>query len=217
MATLFFRMRGRARSVALVAAGLAVVAVLGSCYPGDELTISESDVVITTFDGATDFETIGSYALADSIIHLVPDGEKDNISRAYDAMMLATIRSNMAALGFSEEADPANADVLIVTAVSSSEYTTYYSYSPCYYYCWYYPYPPGWGWYYPSTVGSYNYTVGTIFVNMTRRVDPNTADRLPVVWVAALNGLADKNSNASRIKAGINQAFAQSKYLGAGK
>jgi hypothetical protein len=124
----------------------------------------------------------------------------------------------MDALGFTEVVDPAAADVIMAVAVSASDYTSYYSYSPCYYYCWYYPYPSGWGWYYPPYVGGYSYTVGTIFINMIERIDPTgDEDQIPVAWVAALNGVSDSGSNASRIQAAINQAFEQSKYLGAGK
>jgi hypothetical protein len=67
-------------------------------------------------------------------------------------------------------------------------------------------------------VGGYSYTVGTIFINMIERIDPTgDEDQIPVAWVAALNGVSDSGSNASRILAAINQAFEQSKYLGAGK
>jgi hypothetical protein len=49
--------------------------------------------------------------------------------------------------------------------------------------------------------------------------DPNegaAAEELRAVWGALLNGLASGSSgtNASRISQGIDQAFAQSPYLG---
>jgi len=145
-----------------------------------------------------------NYVLVDSVYHLVGTG-KDDISRAYDGQMLAQIRSNMDDLGFTEVADTNQADVVLVTAVTTTEYTSYYSYG-CYYYCY---------WYYPPYWGSYTYTVGTILINMSRR-DPG-ASTVPVAWLAALNGYSDASSNGPRIKSGINQAFEQSKYLGAGK
>ena len=204
-------------SVGAIALAAGAALALSSCYPGDELTVAETDIVVTTFSPDIDFASVLDYALADSVIHLVPEGEDDDISRAYDAMVLSTIRDNMAALGFNEVVDPATSDVIVAVGVSSSEFTDYYSYSPCYYYCWYYPYG-GWGWYYPSYVGSYTYTIGTIFITMNQTVDPNgDAGQVPVAWVAALNGFADKGSNATRIGNGIDQAFAQSQYLGAGK
>lgn len=214
-----FRRRAAVPPWPVIACGaLVAAAALLSCYPGDEITVSEADVVVTAFSPDIDFAQMVDFALADSVLHLVPEGEDDDISRAYDATILTEVRDNMSALGFNEVSDPAAADVLMVVAVTSSEYTSYYSYSPCYYYCWYYPYPPGWGWYYPSYIGAYSYTIGTIFINMIQRVDPaGDEERIPVAWVAALNGYADKSSNATRIRNGIDQAFAQSKYLGAGK
>lgn len=206
------------RSVPCAAAALAcaAAALLASCYPGDDLTVSESDVVITAFNEAIDFSTLVDYVLSDTVIHLVPEGEDDDISRAYDDEMLDSVRDNLNQLGFNELADPDAADVLVAVAVTASEYTGYYSYSPCYYYCWYYP--PSWGWYYPPYVSSYNFTIGTIFINMAQRVDPGASEGdVPVAWVAALNGYSDSSSNLSRIRKGIDQAFAQSQYLGEGK
>jgi hypothetical protein len=199
----FKRVRSLAPILAVVLA-CGAATLVASCYPGDSLTVSEADVVVTTFDNAVDFADLTNYALVDSVYHLVGDG-KDEISRAYDAQMLAQVRSNMDGLGFTEVADTNAADVILVMAVTTTEYRGYYSYG-CYYYC---------GWYYPPYWGSYTYTIGTILINMARR-DPG-ASRVPVAWLAALNGYSDKNSNGQRIKSGINQAFAQSKYLGAGK
>jgi hypothetical protein len=191
------------------------VAVLGSCYPGDELTVSEADVVITAFDESVDFGDFTSYALGDSVVY--PDPGGGLLNRSYSDEILGSIRQNLDALGFADNSgDPDNADVLVSALVTTTDYQGYYSYNPCYYYCWYYP--PGWGWYYPPAVGSYTFTVGTVMVNMVRRVDPGgTPDDLPVVWVAALNGLSDNATNAVRIQNGIDQAFDQSKYLGKGK
>jgi hypothetical protein len=211
-------MRVTNRTWPWLVAAVGAVAIISSCYPGDPLTVSEADVVVTAFGSEVDFADYQTYALADSVVHLVADGDDDDITRAYDSQRLASVKSKMDALGFTEVVDPAAADVIMAVAVSASDYTSYYSYSPCYYYCWYYPYPSGWGWYYPPYVGGYSYTVGTIFINMIERIDPTgDEDQIQVAWVAALNGVSDSGSNASRIQAAINQAFEQSKYLGAGK
>lgn len=210
--------KGRVTAAVTLAAALAAAAILASCYPGDQLTVSQADVVVTTFDPKTDFATLKTYALLDSVIHLVPEGEKDDISRAYDDAALSTVRSNMNKLGFTDTGDPNTADVLVAVGVTASDYTGYYSYNPCYYYCGWYPYPPGWGWGYPPTIGAYSFRVGTIFVNMALRVNPDPGDEhVHVSWLAALNGISDSKTNGTRIKNGINQAFAQSKYLGNGK
>ena len=198
-------MRLANRTTSMIAAGaLVVVAFLPSCYPGNDLTVSEADVVVTTFNPDVDFAQLGSYALIDSVFHLVPEGQQDEISRAYDAQILQRVRDNMGSLGFSESASTAD-DVIMVVGITATDYTGYYSY-PCWYYCW--GYPPYWG--------SYSFRVGSILINMTRRTDTG-ASQIPVAWLAGLNGYSDKNSNLSRIRSGIDQAFSQSKYLGAGK
>jgi hypothetical protein len=193
--------------------------LLVSCYPGDELTVSETDVVLTVFNENTDFATVETYAMPDTIIHLVGEDDEDDITRIHDQTILDQIRFNLDALGFTEVADPAAADVHVLTSVSVRDYTGYAYYGGWWGY-WYGYYPPGWGWYpyYPSGGVAYSYSIGTIFIIMT---DPPhvTPEGNPVapIWIAGLNGLADTGTNGQRIENGINQAFAQSLYLGEGK
>jgi hypothetical protein len=202
-----------AGAVALLAVSLFLV----SCYPGDELTVSETDTVITLFDKSVDFAGFNTYAMPDTIIHLVGDDDDDNVSRAYDDEILGGIEDNMQALGYTR-VDPATADAHILVSATVRDYVGYAYYG--WYWDYWYGYPPGWGWYpwYPSGGVAYSYSVGTILVTMT---DPDRTDssdeRVPPIWSAGLNGLADKGTNAQRIERGIDQAFAQSKYLGEGK
>jgi hypothetical protein len=207
------------RRLALAVSAAVVAAALGvSCYPGDELTVGETDMVVTLFDQNVDFSTKQTYAMPDTVIHLVDEGLTDDVSRVYDATLLSQIESNLDALGFTRVTDPALADVFVLTAATVNDYTGYAYYG--WYWDYWYGYPPGWGWYpwYPSYGTTYSYSIGTILVVMA---DPAAADdateRTPPIWTAGLNGLADKTTNAQRIKSGIDQAFAQSQYLGAGK
>jgi hypothetical protein len=199
----FKRVRSLAPILAVVLA-CGAATLVASCYPGDSLTVSEADIVVTTFDQDVDFSVLSSYALVDSVFHIL-GGSDDDVSRSYDSQILSSIHSNMNALGFVDTGDTNTADVILVVGATTSEYVDYYYGGGCWYYCWGYP----------SYWGTYSYTIGTI-LNMTRRADTG-ASRVPVAWLAALNGYSDKNSNAQRIKSGIDQAFAQSKYLGAGK
>lgn len=205
----------------ILAGGILLLAIslLISCYPGDELTVSDTDTVITLFSKDADFSVQTTYAMDDSIIHLVAEGERDDISRNFDDEILAGIEANMAALGYQKIDDPATADVNILVAISVRDYTGY-AYTGGYWGYWYGYYPPGWGWYpyYPSGGYTYSYSIGSIFILMTNppAVDVNGKPAAPI-WIAALNGLADAGSTATRIENGIDQAFAQSKYLGEGK
>lgn len=197
--------------------GLLAATVLLSCYPGDELTVSETDTVVTLFDKTVDFGTLSTYAMPDTVIHLVAEGDRDDVSRAYDDEVLASIASNMEAMGFTQET-PDNADVHVLVAATVQDYVGYAYYG--WYWDYWYGYPPSWGWYpwYPSGGVTYSYSVGTILITMTQpqRTDAS-GERVPPIWSAGLNGLADKGTNAQRIERGIDQAFAQSKYLGEGK
>jgi hypothetical protein len=83
----------------------------------------------------------------------------------------------------------------------------------CYpsYWGWWYPYP---GWCYPV---AYTYETGTL---VTVMVAPGVTTDEPAIWIAGVNGLLTGASSAevsARINRNIDQAFAQSAYLGAGK
>jgi hypothetical protein len=214
--------RARPRRAARAAlCGLAVLLLpLIACYPGDALTVEEADVVVTLFDKVADFASKQSYAMPDSILHLVPEGETDDISRDYDAMVLSTVATNMATLGFTREGDPADADVFVLVSVFAQDQLGY-AYYP--WWGWYYPYSGccwygGWYPWYPASGAVYEYRSGTVFMEM---VDPALADstleRVPSIWVGAVNGLVEGNAVPERIADGITQAFEQSPYLGAGK
>jgi len=213
-------MRLKQRHVVLGAATLLLAAGLFiSCYPGDELTISETDTVVTLFDKNADFTPFTTYARPDEVQHLVAEGERDDISRAYDADILADIDDQMAKLGYTKVDDPAVADVHVLPAVNVRDYTGY-AYTGGWWNYWYGYYPPYWGWYpyYPGYGVSYDYSIGTLFILMIDPSQPVVDDKVPPpIWIAGINGLVDKSTNAKRIENGIKQAFAQSKYLGEGK
>ena len=206
--------------------GLLIFAALFfiSCYPGEPLITSDLDVVVTFFDKHADFSTKHTYAMPDSVIHIADSSEHSvDIGRQYDALILSEINKNMLEAGFTRITDPGtikDADVFLLPNATATLYVGYDPYD-WYYWDYWYPFPPGYGgWYpyYPSgTV--YTYPVGTLFIDM---VDPHNLDttqkRVPSIWIAALKGLADGSvSNSTRITNGINQAFKQSPYLKDGK
>lgn len=214
---------GRASSARIIRLWLAIASllILGACYPGDQLTIEEADVVVTIYDVDADFAAFSTYAMPDSIVHIVTENGIDDISRAFDTEILAEVESNLLQLGFTEVALPADADVLMLVAITAREEIGYSGYGWGGYWGWYAPYPPGWGWgWYPWYGGGttlYTYRTGTLFMQM---LDPARADssaaKVPTVWAGALNGIVD-DAVEERVLEGIDQAFAQSPYLGEGK
>ncbi len=211
----------RAR-VRWIVTALCAAALLSSCYPGDQLTTEEADVVVTLYDDKTDFATKQSYAMPDTIVHLVNEGTGDEISRDFDAEILERVAANMGAMGYTRESDPADADLIMLVGITAQNEIGYTGWGWGGYWGWYYPYPPGWGWgYYPWYGGGssiYVYRVGSVFMQL---IDPAAADsseaKVPTVWLGALNGLVQGDAVEDRIVAGIDQAFTQSPYLGEGK
>jgi len=197
--------------VLLGAAGL----LLFSCTPGSELTVQESDVVVTAYDPSVDFGAITTYTMPDTVIHLLAEDEEDKISRKYDQAILDLIAANFAARGYVRipEDSPEAEDVLVFVSATSMDYWSVYSYYGGYW-GWY----GGWYWWgYPPMYGvDYEYTTGTLLVDM---VDPSKQD-VPnelkaAYWRGVCNGIlsGSESSIVSRFGDSINQMFIQSPYL----
>lgn len=204
--------------VVVLSAGLGIILV--SCYPGDDLTVSDTDIVATIFDQTANFSTKLTYVRPPDVrIVTDPDqveGDPTDLSPATEQQILSSIDQNMTALGFT----PANgtdptvtvptvANVLVVPFVSRTTWVG----STCYPYYWDYWYG-GAGACYPAT---YTFTTGSIIIAM---LDPSKPANSQAIWAAGINGLLDGSSTSQinvRVKNAIDQAFEQSSYLGAGK
>ena len=174
-----------------------------SCYPGEELTISDLDIVATFFAPGADFSTKQTYTMPTFIFDL---NDSSMQSDAAAQEVLDVIDENMQELGYTV-ADTASADVRMVAFKTSSTWvggSCYPSYYPYY-----------WGWCYPVT---YSYETGTFLIVMLDNSDRTT--EAVALWVAGLNGTLEGSTTASltnRLHDGIHQAFEQSPYLGDGK
>lgn len=186
-----------------LSAGLLLVVV--GCYP-DRLSTSNYDMVITTYDTAASF-TAATYFLRDTVVHLVPPGGTDDITRLFDNQIITQVRTNMQARGYISLPDTNGADLHVAIAVSTTEYTGYY----WNYWCdiWYGYY----GCYYPPYWGTYSYTLGTLFVTIGDRRQVGAGGKRELIWIGLANGLAGQGSTAARLTSGIDQMFAQSPYI----
>ena len=210
-------MKKRWYAIPVLAGALLTVS---SCYPGGATSVQQLDLVVTAHDETVDFTSFITYALLDSVVHvdLEDNNNDDLLDRANDALILSQIRSNIEAMGYVEEADPANNTpdiVFLVGAWAVTNTDAYVSYPWWGWYGWY-PYwgccGPGYGWGYPSAPVVVRYDTATLVITM---VDPNRAavDEIPVVWVAGMNGVLGSGGTTIRITDGIDQAFDQSPYL----
>ena len=187
---------------------LAVV-VLQGCYPYDDQTVSDSDVIATFYNADANFSALVTYAIPDTIYTFDDDGDivpNDDISSTNANAILNSINNNLQNMGFTPVASGSepNADVVLFALVTSSTWVS----GGCYggYWSYWYPY---YGWCYPVY---YTYTTGTILIFM---INPDITDDNQSVWRAAINGVLSSSNvnNTSRINSDINQAFTQSPYL----
>jgi hypothetical protein len=199
-----------------------VLLTVSSCYPGGATDVQQLDLVVTTHDETVDFTSFITYALLDSVVHIdIEDNNNDSLlTRDHDALILSRVRSNIEALGYLEETDPANNTPDVIFLVGAWGITTTDIYAGYPWWGWYgwYPYwgccGPGYGWGYPSYPVAVRYDTGTLAIAMVNPISPfdNT---LPVMWVAGINGLLSGSaaSLSARITSSIDQAFDQSPYL----
>lgn len=194
------------KTISIVLLFLALAVGLYSCYPGDEITAADTDIVATFFDKEADFSTKLTFSIPDEIIRIDENGDPINDPGVNDQLALNRIKSNLVQAGFTEITDPDSItnvpDVLVIAFANQSTWVSGGCYSS--WYSWYYPY---YGWCYPVY---YTYDIGTLLVVMLDPSESKTA-----LWVAALNGiLEDTNAGiADRLTDGIDQAFTQSPYL----
>jgi len=205
-----------------------VVFILAGCYPGGAEYTSDTDIVITNYDDEFDFGDITHYYLADSIYHIVDEG--DEVNTSLDAFTIGLLEDHFNALGWERSidtiADP-EPDVTVVVAALSTTYYNIYEipWYPGWGYGWGWYYKgtnywgyPGYGWYYPWYGYSYytSYEVGTLAWFL---FDPDDVDieeeLISLGWAGIINGVLGSSTSTTknRIENGMNQAFEQSSYL----
>jgi len=204
---------------------LALIGVLSaflmwSCYPDSGLTsAADFDVIITQYDTDKDFSTFVTYFLVDSIEHIVPEGEEDNITHEYDQQILDRVAKNMNDLNYQQIIDTAGVglpDLALKVSVTTTIWQGW-SYYPGWWGGWWGGYPPGWGPWYPGYVVPTSFSTGTVLVDMYDMgayiPDPNV---VPTIWVAGIDGLLgdSKTNTVYRLDRDIDQSFRQSPYLG---
>ena len=185
------------------------VVILQSCYPYDDQTIADSDVVATFYDPNADFSSLVTYAFPDTIYTFDSNGDivpANNVNASNANQIKNSINNNLQETGFTpvQQGNEPNADVVVFALVTSSTWVS----GGCYggYWSYWYPY---YGWCYPV---AYTYTTGSLFILM---IDPGKTGNDQKVWAAAINGILSSTnvSIASRINSDIDQAFNQSPYL----
>ena len=195
----------------------AIGAMLVSCQKDpDTGKLDNHYLVYTNYDSGTDFNSIESFYVIDSILLINDQNTPKYWNDAASQKIIAEFANNLDGYGYNRVDTPDEADAIMQLSYVSSTYY-YYDYvngNP-----WWGSYPGYWnwnsyGWYYPFYI-PYSFSTGSIIgelVDMKSRV--LSTDKFTVVWNAYICGLLNGNSlSMSKTIEGIDQAFTQSGYL----
>jgi len=205
------------RRAHVVATALVVVSGLVAACDSGPLNPNNIGWVTTLVDSAPPaLQTARTFAVPDTIVAL----NGGTFNHAQDKAIAAEVRSQFLSLGWIQRADTTGPkpDVVIVmgtntrteVGISYADWFPNYGWIP--YWCT--PADPSWVWGAPAGAIAYVYEVGTLVITMIDlRAPRQTTKRVPVLWVAAVNGVLTDAPILARVATGIDQAFAQSPYL----
>lgn len=169
-------------------------------------------LVLTNYDTGTDFSSIDSYFVIDSIL-IIDDHTKPTYWKNENSQKIVNAYSdNLSSRGYTMAATSDNADVVLQLSYINTTY--YFNSMPG---PWWNNYPGYWnwgggGWYYPFNF-YYSYSTGSIIAELVNR-NAQKDNKLTVIWNSYICGLLNgSNLSYSRTMAAINQAFEQSPYL----
>lgn len=200
------------------ALAMTLVAMTGCHGP---LETGLTGAVITVVDSSGEaLRSARSFALPDTIVELA--NSVIGLDHVHDDEIVASIRAQLVALGWHDVSRDtlARPDVVVLTAATTRiqtgvVYTDWYG-------AWgYLPYwgpavNDAWVWSTPDGAVPYAFPAGTLLVVMIDVRDQRVDTReIPLLWAAAVDGvIRGASGTAERAREGIDQAFAQSEYLG---
>ena len=206
-------------------AGVLMALALAACEPDSGFnTVRDYDLVATFYATDARFDPPATYAMPDTVMHFHEPGDTSgmDLSREFDDLILELVRSNLDALGYTEETEPASnpPDVFVVVWATTTDWLSNSSQDWWNLWRWYPHWPEAWGpgveISYPWPV-EYFYRAGSLFIEMVDEgeIDEGGDPYVQVLWNASINGImADTSTSAQdRLTAGIEQAFDQSPYL----
>src|SRR4051812_31345409 len=210
---------------------LSGMALVGCDSGEDEITnVVPTPVVNTIKDPNFNFTTLRTFAMPDTVAHIVPlTGAPLVVSRDFDRTVLDQVRANLIARGYVQVANPQTVTpdfVVLVAATAATNYDIYKTYT------WYpyYGYYSGWGWYAPgfttdwvlaypwyTSIGVTSFDRGTYLVTQVPTLSVNPlAKQLSASWAGTATALINSGITTSMVQAAIDQMFTQSPYLTAG-
>lgn len=192
-----------------------VCILLAACQKDPDIDKLDNDyIVYTNYDKGTDFGSIETFHIIDSILIIGNEEKASYWNNANSAKIVTAYSNGLKSAGY-ESAASGEADVVLqLSYVNTTYYFNAYAGGP-----WWNYYPGywnwgGWGWYYPYSF-TYSYSTGSIIAEMVNTNAPSPQnDKLTVVWNSYICGLLNGNTlSLSRTMDAIEQAFVQSPYL----
>ena len=216
------------RAAPLLPSALAT-ALIATCVETPLPPVGELDVVLALRDDTVNFQTIRTFAMPDTIVHLEEGTSfvSTPISRTFDAQILASVARNFEGRGYVRELAPATnrPDLVVLVAATASTNVTAWASYPWFGAWGFYPgwgfyggFTPAWGVAYPWAPiggGIFVWRSGTLLVDAidARRIDVAT-QQINSVWGGAMNGvLQGDDSGGQRVLDGIDEMFVLSPYL----
>ena len=207
--------------VRLLGATVAMAVVMPACYATDYNNVAPNPtgVVITVVDNGPALATARTFALPDTVVEL-PVGS-NTLNHVSDHQIVANVRAHMVALGWQDVGiNPAARPDVVLLVAANTRIETGVAYVDWFGAWGYLPYwgpsvDGGWIWGVPAGAVPYAFQAGTILISMLdRRSENPTARSIPLLWAAGIDGVVTTAANTTeRALAGIDQAFAQSRYL----
>lgn len=200
------------------ALALLVAACHKEPYPQDA---DNEYLVYTSPSKDVNFASFKTFDLADSLL-IIGQSDKPVYSQSAEALaLIQAVRTNLENYGYIYTPSNPDADlgVQMTYIIKTERYVKYYN-DPY----WWLDYPGYWpsgywgnwtGFYYPYPV-TYTYTTNALVTDMVDLTgEEKEGTPLEVVWTSYIGGPAGSSvkSDVNRMKASIDQAFAQSAYL----
>ena len=194
------------------------VIFLTGCYPYEDDTVTDYDVVASVQNPNFDYGTAQTFALATQIPVIEDQGGTPvYMDQTSASQIITTIRSNLTARGYTE-VTTGKANLVVLTALykTTNYYVSYWWDYWGYWGYWGYPTVPVWGWGTPVVSG---YTSGSLVITVLDGTQvpntPSSTTPVPVAWLTIENGIASGSTSYDVTRAVnlTNQAFVQSPYF----
>lgn len=198
----------------------AAVIVLAACHKEPYPQDSDNEYLVYTSPGDdVDFSKFKTFDIVDSLL-VIGQGDKPVYSQSQSALaLIQEYRTNMEGLGYIYTPSNPDADLglQITYVIKTEKYLSYYD-NPY----WWLDYPGYWpsgywgdwlGFYCPRPV-TYTYTTNALLADIVNLAS-GTDKPLEILWTSYIGGPAGSSyqSDVERMKAAVDQAFAQSPYL----